>query len=173
MPAPSMTCAAGASIVGATATIAPSRTCTSPVARSGTAGSMVSTVTPRMSSSPRPGSGALAVRASCCADRPCGMSAADPNTAAPCISPRRLNFLPVICMPPTFPSSISRHDQSDLRLALYDCGAFFAAVGENIRWSNIWPTMNQASPKPYCHIVTSTSDWRFWLAVARLRRGPC
>src|SRR5262245_48419402 len=102
MPAPSMTCAAGASIFGPTATIAPSRTCTSPAARSGTAGSIVSTVTPRMSSSPRPGSGApgaLAVRTTCCADRPRGMSAAVPNAAAPCISARRLNLLPVICVP--------------------------------------------------------------------------
>ena len=68
-------------------------------ARSGTAGSMVSTVAPRMRSSPRPGSGApgaLAVRAACCADRPTGMSAAVPNAAAPCMSRRRLKLLPVI-----------------------------------------------------------------------------
>jgi hypothetical protein len=55
-------------------------------------------------------------------------------------------------MPPTFPSSISRHDQSDLRLALDDCAAFLATVDENIRWSNIRPTVNQASPKPSCHV---------------------
>src|SRR5262245_24215061 len=131
MPAPSMTCAAGASIFGPTATIAPSRTCTSPAARSGTAGSIVSTVTPRMSSSPRPGSGApgaLAVRTTCCADRPRGMSAAVPNAAAPCISARRLNLLPVICVPqaitsphdPRMPNSHPIPPADDLNLFRLD-----------------------------------------------------
>src|SRR6266404_6520216 len=97
MPAPSMTWAAGASIFGATATIAPSRTCTSPAARSGTAGSMVSTVAPRMRSSPRAGSAGAPLRAAGCAASRCGMRVAAPSAAAPCMSARRLKRVCVIC----------------------------------------------------------------------------
>jgi len=52
----SMTCAFAASIRGPTATMAPSRTCTSALAKSPMFGSMLRRVAPRMTNSPRGGS---------------------------------------------------------------------------------------------------------------------
>src|SRR5262245_47229535 len=57
MPRASIDAMMGASISAAMATIAPLRTCTSPRARSPILRSMVSTVAPRMTNSPRLGSG--------------------------------------------------------------------------------------------------------------------
>src|SRR6185295_2104522 len=57
MPRPSSAAAPGAASVCATATIAPSRTCTSPRSKSPSFASMVSTVAPRTTNSPRAGNG--------------------------------------------------------------------------------------------------------------------
>src|SRR3954465_10555173 len=57
MPRPSIAAAPGAPTVGATATIAPLRTCTSPRSKSPSFASIVSTVAPRITNSPRAGSG--------------------------------------------------------------------------------------------------------------------
>src|SRR3954469_19723161 len=60
MPRPSIAAASGAAMAGATATIAPLRTCTSPRSKSPSFASMVSTVAPRITNSPRAGSGFVA-----------------------------------------------------------------------------------------------------------------
>src|SRR4051812_9737846 len=57
MPRPSNAAAPGAATIGATATIAPLRTCTSPRSKSPSFASIVSTVAPRITNSPRAGSG--------------------------------------------------------------------------------------------------------------------
>jgi hypothetical protein len=96
MPRPSITSAPGAAISAPTATMAPSRTCTSPLASSPIAGSIDSTLAPRTTSSPRAGSGAGArpadrlcpVVAFCAAASP-GSSPAAPSEVAAANTVRR------------------------------------------------------------------------------------
>ena len=87
MPWPSMTSAPGAGTLAATATMAPLRTCTSPLGNSPSAGSIVSTWAPRTTNSPRAGSPAAGAPA--WANARCGSRLAAPSKVDPASTLRR------------------------------------------------------------------------------------